>query len=123
MPSLQLVIESLPPIWSDEQYRTHIQYLNFQQFELFQIVLDWCTDYTQFKSHYHKKDPLYMFTSGGAGTGKSHVIKVLYQMVHCTLRQEGEAPDYPKILLLAPTGVAAFNKDGLTIHAGLLLLI
>ena len=39
------------------------------------------------------------------------------------LRTEGEEPDLPKILLLAPTGTAAFNIEGITIHTAFLLQI
>lgn len=116
-----LAIESAPNIWSDDEYRSHLQTLNLQQYGLFQIVLDWCTEYVQKRSLNNKKSPLYIFTSGGAGTGKSHLIRALYQMVQNTLRLEGETPDIPKILLLAPTGTAAYNIEGLTVHSALLL--
>ena len=39
------------------------------------------------------------------------------------LRTEGEQPDLPKALLLAPTGTAAFNIEGITIHSAFLLKI
>lgn len=67
-----------------------------------------------------KPDPLHLFISGGAGTGKSHLIKALYHTIELTLRREGENPECPKVLLLAPTGTAAFNIEGATIHSALL---
>ena len=68
-------------------------------------------------------NPLHLFISGGAGTGKSHLIKAIYQTIQLVLRTEGEQPDLPKVLLLAPTGTAVFNIEGITIHSAFLLKI
>ena len=57
---------------------------------------------------------------GGAGTGKSHVLKALYQGLYHTLCMEaGQSRDNCKILVMAPTGKAAYNVKGSTIHAAL----
>lgn len=40
-------------------------------------------------------------------------------MVNRELRQTGEDPNKPKILLTAPTGTAAFNINGFTVHSSL----
>lgn len=42
-------------------------------------------------------------------------------MVLRTLRKEGEEPTSMKVLLMAPTGTAAHNIQGLTIHSALQL--
>ena len=39
--------------------------------------------------------------------GKSYMIYVLAKFVEKILRQPGDSPSKPKILLLAPTGMAA----------------
>ena len=71
-----------------------------------------------------KSSPQLMrFLSGGAGVGKSHAIQALYQSLikyYNTLAGE----DFHKItvLLLAPTGKAAFNIRGNTIHNALHIL-
>ena len=63
-----------------------------------------------------KKEPMYAFLSGGAGVGKSVLIKALYQALHRYLcSNEGENPDDTRILLCAYTGKAAFNIGGQTI--------
>ena len=36
--------------------------------------------------------PLHMFVTGGAGTGKSFLIKALYQMIQISLRKEVDDP-------------------------------
>ena len=57
---------------------------------------------------------------GGAGTGKSHVVKALYQGLYPTFCMEaGQSRDNCKILVMAPTGKAAFNVKGSTINAAL----
>ena len=62
--------------------------------------------------------PFYTFLTGGAGVGKSHVTKALYQAVikHLNMRA---GDDFNKIraILLAPTGKAAYNIQGKTIHS------
>jgi len=55
--------------------------------------------------------PLRLFITGGACTGKSHVINVIREHIECTHTGSGNA-----CMLAAPTGVAAFTIGGLTIH-------
>ena len=56
-------------------------------------------------------NPLRIFITGGAGTGKSHVISVIKE--HLEHAHIGDGNAY---VFMAPTGVAAFNIGGLTIH-------
>ena len=64
------------------------------------------------------KAPL-VIVSGGAGTGKSHTINVLEQTVERILRKAGDELNCPYILKAAPTGVAAANISGTTLHSAL----
>lgn len=61
--------------------------------------------------------PVFRFLSGGAGCGKTHVIKALYQT---TLKYYNSLPgkDFSTrpVLLMAPTGKAAYHIGGSTIH-------
>ena len=60
---------------------------------------------------------LRLFITGGAGVGKSVVIRVLYQALHRLLCSEsGQNPEDVKILLCAYTGLAAYNIQGSTLH-------
>ncbi|CAG4957666.1 unnamed protein product [Parnassius apollo] len=64
--------------------------------------------------------PLYLFISGGAGVGKSILIKAIYQCLTLLFNREaGSNPDELKILLTAFTGKAAFGIGGQTIHSAL----
>ena len=89
----------------DQEYRQLIQTLNKKQKEFFYHIL-----------HLIKTSdkPFYYFLSGGAGVGKSHLIRALYQAAvkHYNSRA-GENFNEVKILLLAPTGKAAYGIQGL----------
>lgn len=52
---------------------------------------------------------------GTAGTGKSYLIKAIVRM----LREMGATGSKTPVLVVAPTGVAAFNINGVTIHSAL----
>ena len=60
--------------------------------------------------------PLHIFLTGNAGCGKSFLMNVLYQSLTKILSYGNVSLDKPNILLMAPTGVAAINIDGATIH-------
>ena len=47
------------------------------------------------------------------------MIKTIYMSLSKVLMYKGGELDKPRILLLAPTGVAAININGTTIHSGL----
>ena len=55
----------------------------------------------------------------GAGVGKSHLIKTIHISLSKVLIYKCGDPGRPRILLLAPTGVAAININGTAIHSGL----
>ena len=63
--------------------------------------------------------PIHLFITGGAGAGKSHVRKTIYQTATKTFRHGPEDPDKPSVLLPAPSGAAAINIGGNTINSGL----
>ena len=105
----QLILNEVP----DDEYRHMVQTLNKEQKEFFYHIL-----------HLMKtsNDPFYCFLSGGAGVGKSHVTKPLYQAAlkyYNTKAGDGFHQDLVKILMLAPTGKAAYNIKGNTIHSAL----
>ena len=93
----------------DTDYRKMVQMLNKKQKEFFYHVLHW---------HKANKGPLYNFLSGGIGVGKSLLLRALYQALRKYFsHQAGSNPDDISILICAPTGKAAFNVGGLTIHS------
>ena len=74
---------------------------------LFNLVVHWLKT---------KDAPLYTFLTGGAGVGKSVVIRALYKPLYRYLNlAEGENADEKRILLCAYTGKEAYNIGGSTI--------
>ena len=61
--------------------------------------------------------PIFTIVLGGAGSGKSTVINILKQWLHLILRQEGDDPANPYVIVVAPTGTAAANVRGQTLHS------
>ena len=96
-----------------DEYRHLVQTLNKEQKECFYHVL-----------HLIKtsEEPFYCFLSGGhgAGIGKSHVTRALYQ---AALKYYNTRPGIDflqiKVLIIPPTGKAAYNIKVRTIHSDL----
>ncbi|XP_063436496.1 uncharacterized protein LOC134717928 [Mytilus trossulus] len=89
--------------------------LNEKQKRIFFKIREWCN----LKVNGKNPPPFHVFVTGGAGTGKSHLIKCLYYEATRILAHCSPNPDDLTVLLTAPTGTAAFNINGLTIHSSL----
>ncbi|KAE8291448.1 ATP-dependent DNA helicase PIF1 [Larimichthys crocea] len=110
------------PVLSPDFVRKMYQSLNETQASIFYSVRDWCLK----RVWGHNLEPFYYFLSGGAGCGKSHVIKCIYQEATRILRELPRFRDQadmsqPAVLLNAFTGTAAFNISGKTLHSMLKL--
>ena len=53
------------------------------------------------------KNILLFYSKGGGGVGKSYLIWLLSQWIELITQRQGDPPNKPKVLLLAPTGIAA----------------
>ncbi|XP_078383840.1 uncharacterized protein LOC144666317 [Oculina patagonica] len=101
--------ELLSKRMTDDDYRSLVRSLNEKQRQFFYHVLH---------SIKTRDDPLRLFLSGGAGVGKSTVTNALYEALIRYLNTiAGENPDDIKLVKTAPTGKAAFNIKGNTLHA------
>ena len=60
--------------------------------------------------------PPHLMVHGGAGAGKTTVIKTVVQHVERILRRSGDASEQPYVLLCAATGAAASLIEGITLH-------
>ena len=80
----------------------------------------WCKSFVHQYCLGQKIDGYKIFLSGCSGTGKSHVVRLI-QCDTAYLLQHVLHPDQdqPIVLVTAPTGSAAYNINGLTIHSAL----
>ena len=60
---------------------------------------------------------MHIFLSGSGGTGKCHLVKVIYHAISKALLYHCKDPEKPRVLLLGPTGISALNIGGTTIHS------
>lgn len=61
--------------------------------------------------------PIYHFLSGGAGVGKSMLIRAIYQSVIRLYRQNPGPVEESEVFICAYTGKAAHGVGGTTIHS------
>lgn len=93
-----------------------VRLLNDKQRAFFNHVVHWVrtNDATQ----------MFAFLSGGAGVGKSMLVNTAVQFLERHYGADLDANfSLPHVMLLAPTGKAAFNIDGSTVHGGLSIKI
>ena len=93
--------------------------LNVLQREVHQYILNWCMNMLLYPK-VPRQDPFYMFLTGGAGVGKSHLVKTIVQTVTRLFSRHNQEND-AHVLVCAPTGAAAYNVSGLTLHSAFLL--
>lgn len=91
-------------VMTTEQFEAATASLNAGQKEVFEYVTAKLSK---------TKMPLRLFISGVGGTGKSYLINTIKQ--YCR-RELEEDEDSPSVIVVAPTGIAAFNVNGSTIH-------
>ncbi|XP_078794680.1 uncharacterized protein LOC144988284 [Oryzias latipes] len=89
-----------------------IRSLNEIQMDIFYQVRKWCVEKVLGK----KPEPFHLFITGGAGTGKTHLIKAIQYESNRLLSPLCRHVDDICVLLTAPTGIAAFNVQASTIH-------
>ena len=72
----------MPQILPDDQILKDINSLNSKQREVFNVVHVWVTDCIKYDRH--DVEPVQMFLSGSAETGKCHLINVTYNAISKT---------------------------------------
>src|SRR5437764_10194336 len=77
--------------------------------------------FKRIESHYNdmlkdnQTEPLRIIVMGTAGTGKTYLINA----IRSRLREMTGVRSKSPVLVLAPTGVTAFNINGITVHSAL----
>ncbi len=113
--TVDINIETMSRFLSEDKYLNMVRSLNEKQFQV----------YTHVMQHVSKgnPNPLHIFITGGAGVGKSMVLRCIYQgLLRLTAKKEGENAEDMRIIVAAPTGKAAYYATGTTIHSILKLL-
>ena len=108
-------------VLTDTDLSQKIRSLNLKQRQVFDFAYNWVKSYIISKSAYGRQVPvpLHLFLSGNGGCGKSHLIKTINHSVSKLFLYQSGRPVKPRVLVLAPTGVAAININGTTIDSGL----
>ena len=101
----------------DDEIKEGINSLNLRQWKVFNVVHTWVKDYGRYNGH--DVESVHIFLSGSGGTGKSRLVKVIYNAISKTLPYHCKDPDKPRVLLLGPTEISAVNIGRTTIHSGL----
>ena len=119
--SLNIPSYTAPVLIPDNEISSKIRSLNRKQRELFDMLQTWAKKSIKIilMSDAQPLEPLHIFLTGNAGCGKSFLMKVLHQSLTKILSYGNVSLDKPKVLFMAPTGVAAINIDGTTIHNAL----
>ena len=103
-------IEIIQNILPEKKYLELLSKLNSKQRQIVTHIINSLT--------FEPKKQLCLFITGGAGVGKSLVIRTLYQTLHRLLCSDyGRNPEDTRILLCAYTGLAAYNIQGSTLHS------
>ena len=101
----------MPQILPDGEIAKCVNSLNSKQREVFNVAHQWAKDYVNCNGY--NVEPVYIFLSGSGGTGKSHLVKVIYNVISKTQR------NLEFFCLLGPTGISPVNIGGTTIHSSL----
>ena len=106
---------------SDDLLRESVRSLNIEQRAAYDLLLSWCRNKVKNIRSLNPNEinPIYLFLTGGGGSGKSHVTKLIYHTVVKAFKHVTTNPELPTVLLMAPTGVSAINIEGTTINTAL----
>ncbi|XP_057310673.1 uncharacterized protein LOC130648634 [Hydractinia symbiolongicarpus] len=106
---------------SDEHLYFMIHSLNSLQHKVFLESYSWAKQFVKNKLAMKnvKIEPVRLFITGGAGTGKLHLVRTIHQAWEKLFNIVSNDIEKIKVLLIAPTGVAAININGTTINSAL----
>ena len=105
------------PLCSENEMEEMTNQLDEDQRLALSITSNYARRLRMARSRPEKVDPPLLIVQGGAGAGKSRLIKTMAQWFEKELRQSGDDPAKPYILITAFTGTAAANVDGMTLHS------
>jgi len=104
---------------NDNEINNLVRTLNKKQRQVFDTLLQWGKSFIKNENF----QPFHIFLTGGGGVGKSHLINCIYNCLAKVLIYKKEDLEKPRVIKLAPTGIASINIQGTTIHSGLCIPI
>ena len=105
-----------------QDYCRHVCTLNKDQCHIVMYNRAWCKSYINAVRHGKKQEGYRIFLSGPGGTGESPVVCLIQRdMSHFCKHTLKPDNDQPVVLITTPTGSAAFQIGGSTIHFVFLL--
>ena len=114
--------EARKDIMSHSEYHMHMHGLNDGQWAIVMYNHAWCKKSVINLWNGLPLNGYKIYLGGPGGTGKSHVIKLIcWDVIYFLQQLMGVQPDEPLVLLTAPTGLAAFNIGGVTLHSAFML--
>ncbi|MEW8547603.1 MAG: AAA family ATPase [Candidatus Thiodiazotropha sp.] len=113
---IQCEYEHQTRLVSNPKWLDMISSLNDEQKKVHQFILEWCIKMSMTNKTKERPPPFHLFLTGGAGVGKSHVVKTVVQTAK-RLLNVGQGEDEITVMVCAFTGAAAFNVEGHTLHS------
>ena len=100
----------------------HVRMLNKEQKHSVMYSRAWCKSYINSLKHGKNKEGYRIYLSGPGGVGKSHVLHLIQRDMSYLLGNVLNIQlDQPIVHVTAPTGSAAFQIEGSTIHSAFLM--
>ena len=109
LPKDDTTLDYLDPV----ELRRYITSLNPQQRMIFDDIMERVT------AGDLEEKPFYCYIAGEAGTGKSHLLKLLIYAIRQLKIKSGQDLNKPSVIVMAPTANAAFLIKGKTIESAL----
>ena len=107
---------------TNAEFHTCMKSLNNEQCHIVMYNRAWCKHAISSLRYGSRVNVYKIFLSGPGGTGKSHVIQMIeHDMTNMFKHTINPGDDQPIVVITAPTGSAAFQVGGSTIHAAFLL--
>ena len=107
-------------VQDDKELYAKVRGLDFEQRFVIDKAMTFARQFVRADNQIGKNDwpaPPQMVVLGNGGTGKSHVIDILSQLLQKTFSRSGDNPDHPYVLRLAFTGNAALLIKGQTLNS------
>ena len=114
--AVSTIIDNL--LLPNEQFHEIYSQLDEGQQHLFNFIMQYALHYKlPEKNNELPPKPFQIFLSGGAGVGKSFLIKAITEYLKRVLRYPNQNLDQPSVLVTASTGKAATGINGITLHS------